>query len=177
MPITVRNCGPVMEPRTPHIWSRTSTQTCRPIRGPTRTCRSAPTSAIWPCCTASSISSPTMAPTVPNYGPVTAPTAALPWSTTPIPAQPHRSIRPGHPPGTLLPKDSWAGKTPSSNGLGAIPNSSNPNNLANVNGRLYFTAADADHGTELWTSDGTTGGTILAAEINPGPAPGFLPWS
>src|SRR5947209_20204980 len=46
--------------------------------------------------------------------------------------------------------------------------SSNPNNLTNVNGELYFSANDGTHGTELWKSDGTTAGTTLVADINPG---------
>jgi ELWxxDGT repeat protein len=48
--------------------------------------------------------------------------------------------------------------------------SSTPANLINVNGTLYFTAADGVNGTELWKSDGTTDGTIMVADINPGAA-------
>jgi ELWxxDGT repeat protein len=35
--------------------------------------------------------------------------------------------------------------------------------------RLYFTGNDADHGEELWRSDGTAAGTSLVADIDPGP--------
>src|SRR5205085_187558 len=42
---------------------------------------------------------------------------------------------------------------------------SNPSNLTNVNGTLYFTANDGPHGYELWKSDGTTAGTVLVKDI------------
>ncbi len=49
---------------------------------------------------------------------------------------------------------------------------SDPDNLTEVGGILYFSASDgttaADHGTELWRSDGTGGGTWMVADINPG---------
>ncbi|MHB1559579.1 MAG: ELWxxDGT repeat protein [Isosphaeraceae bacterium] len=44
-----------------------------------------------------------------------------------------------------------------------------PQGLA-VGGVLYFAANDGVHGQELWRTDGTPGGTSLAADINPGPA-------
>lgn len=34
----------------------------------------------------------------------------------------------------------------------------------------YFTANDGIHGVELWKTDGTTGGTVLVKDINPGAA-------
>jgi ELWxxDGT repeat protein len=46
--------------------------------------------------------------------------------------------------------------------------SSNPSNLINVNGLLYFTANDGTHGQELWKSDGTAAGTVMIKDINPG---------
>jgi ELWxxDGT repeat protein len=49
-----------------------------------------------------------------------------------------------------------------------VTEGSYPSNLTNVNGRLYFTANDGTDGTELWTSDGTTTGTTLVQDINPG---------
>jgi ELWxxDGT repeat protein len=49
---------------------------------------------------------------------------------------------------------------------------SNPQNLTNVNGTLFFAASDfssaAPSGTELWKSDGTQAGTVLARDINAG---------
>ena len=41
-------------------------------------------------------------------------------------------------------------------------------NLTVSNDRLYFTANDGVNGEELWVSDGTTGGTTLVKDINPG---------
>lgn len=35
---------------------------------------------------------------------------------------------------------------------------------------ILFASADGDEGSELWTSDGTEGGTVLVADINPGAA-------
>ena len=51
--------------------------------------------------------------------------------------------------------------------------------LAAFNGRLYFSAGDASSGfgRELWVSDGTTAGTMMLNDINPGAAdssPQFL---
>jgi ELWxxDGT repeat protein len=37
-----------------------------------------------------------------------------------------------------------------------------------LNGQLYFHAADVEHGRELWTSDGTDAGTVLVKDIRPG---------
>ncbi len=42
---------------------------------------------------------------------------------------------------------------------------SNPLNLINNNGTLYFTANDLLKGQELWKSDGTSAGTKLAADL------------
>ena len=46
--------------------------------------------------------------------------------------------------------------------------SSNPQDIATSNDRLYFTAFDPENGRELWVSDGTTEGTQLLKDINPG---------
>lgn len=47
--------------------------------------------------------------------------------------------------------------------------------LATLDGKLFFhaepTPGDPVNGIELWTSDGTTAGTQLLMDINPGPAP------
>src|SRR5262245_49221616 len=57
---------------------------------------------------------------------------------------------------------------------GPQPNNSDPNQLVNVNGALYFAANDGNaadkHGVELWKSDGTEAGTRLAADVDNGPA-------
>lgn len=39
---------------------------------------------------------------------------------------------------------------------------------AAVHGKLYFSASDAEHGEELWQSDGTTDGTAFLADVLPG---------
>jgi ELWxxDGT repeat protein len=52
---------------------------------------------------------------------------------------------------------------------------SNPLELTDVNGTLYFTADDGSTpgGTELWKSDGTTAGTVRVQHFQPG-APDFV---
>src|SRR5262249_33897140 len=52
--------------------------------------------------------------------------------------------------------------------------SSDPSNLVNVNGALYFTANDGAHGTQLWKSDGSAAGTVMLTDLNEG---GFNPGS
>jgi ELWxxDGT repeat protein len=47
-----------------------------------------------------------------------------------------------------------------------ITMSANP--MANVNGTLFFAANDGVSGTELWSSDGTPGGTTRVGDIAPG---------
>ncbi|GAB3705599.1 hypothetical protein GCM10027592_38240 [Spirosoma flavus] len=46
--------------------------------------------------------------------------------------------------------------------------SSLPEQLTNINGKLYFVADDGVHGKELWKSDGTEQGTMLVRDIFPG---------
>jgi ELWxxDGT repeat protein/VCBS repeat-containing protein len=52
-----------------------------------------------------------------------------------------------------------------------------PTFLTNFNNTLYFAASDgttgAGRGNELWMSDGTAGGTVRVADINPGTADSF----
>ncbi|MFP2895008.1 ELWxxDGT repeat protein [Corallococcus sp. 4LFB] len=48
--------------------------------------------------------------------------------------------------------------------------SAGPVELTDVNGTLFFAATDAAHGSELWKSDGTPGGTRIVEDIRPGPA-------
>lgn len=44
-------------------------------------------------------------------------------------------------------------------------------------GRIYYAAADAAHGTELWTSDGTAAGTVRLTDIRPGADGGTDPYA
>jgi ELWxxDGT repeat protein len=69
-------------------------------------------------------------------------------------------------PGTGLIKDIVPG---SGSGL---PNDNvflfDENQFTDVDGTLFFSAVDEEHGRELWISDGTVGGTELIKDINPG---------
>jgi ELWxxDGT repeat protein len=47
--------------------------------------------------------------------------------------------------------------------------SAHPSQLTPVADRIFFTAFDDEHGFELWVTDGTPGGTMLFADIRPGP--------
>lgn len=64
--------------------------------------------------------------------------------------------------GTKLLKDIATG---SKNGR---PNDSSPQDLTVIGSTLYFTADDHTNGRELWSTDGTTAGTKLVKDINPG---------
>ncbi len=51
----------------------------------------------------------------------------------------------------------------------AVGNGSYPSNLTRMSdGRIFFTAADPEHGRELWVTDGTQAGTYLVKDIMPG---------
>lgn len=52
-------------------------------------------------------------------------------------------------------------------------NASNPHNLINVNGMLYFSADNGTNGSELWKSDGTAVGTVMVKDIASGTASSF----
>ena len=54
------------------------------------------------------------------------------------------------------------------------PNSSYPEIFTLYNGSLYFIASDAEHGRELWVTDGTEQGTQLIKDINPGSADSYI---
>ena len=51
--------------------------------------------------------------------------------------------------------------------------SGNPFRFAVLNGELQFTATDGASGFELWKTDGTTAGTVLVKDINPGAGNGM----
>jgi ELWxxDGT repeat protein len=51
---------------------------------------------------------------------------------------------------------------------GVNSSGSSPSNFTNVGGTIFFTATDPERGTELWKTDGTTGGTVVVKDINQG---------
>ena len=51
---------------------------------------------------------------------------------------------------------------------GVVPDSSLPGFLIEFNNKLYFSATNDENGRELWVSDGTSEGTQLLKDINPG---------
>jgi ELWxxDGT repeat protein len=77
--------------------------------------------------------------------------------------------------GTVLVKDIFPGSSYDYRSGRYLPNSSNPRYLTAVDGRLYFSAIDGTHGDELWTSDGTSKGTVLVKDIFPGGSGYFNP--
>jgi len=62
--------------------------------------------------------------------------------------------------GTTLLKEIYPGTSGSQ--------ASYPYYMTLLNGEIYFTATDSVHGRELWSTDGTTDGTKLVADIVPG---------
>jgi ELWxxDGT repeat protein len=68
--------------------------------------------------------------------------------------------------GTQLVKDINPGSV--DNNYGVSPNSSNPSDFTLFNNKLFFVADDGVNGRELWVTDGTTVGTQLVKDINPG---------
>ncbi len=71
--------------------------------------------------------------------------------------------------GTAMVRDIYPGTFPP-DFMGGEGNSSDPQNLTNINGTLYFTANDGVHGRELWKSDGTAAGTSMVIDLTPGSA-------
>lgn len=48
--------------------------------------------------------------------------------------------------------------------------SSTPDKFFSFNGSIYFLASEKSTGREIWKTDGTTAGTVLVSDINPGAA-------
>jgi len=71
--------------------------------------------------------------------------------------------------GTVLIRDIFPGTF--TNGDGTYPNASDPQDLVNLNGTLFFTADDGASGREFWKSDGTEAGTVLVKDLFPGTYP------
>lgn len=76
--------------------------------------------------------------------------------------------------GTSMIKDIWPGPGSASLWGSALGTDGHEfvNHFNEFNGKLYFSADDSIHGSELWTSDGTTAGTMLVADIWPGTGSG-----
>ncbi len=51
---------------------------------------------------------------------------------------------------------------------------SDPDNFVQVGSTMFFTADNGTAGTELWKTDGTTGGTTLVKDISPGSSSSYI---
>ncbi len=74
----------------------------------------------------------------------------------------------GHWSNTKLVKDIFPGTTVVPYLPDPVPNSSAPSNLMAVGNQVYFYAEDANHGRELWRSNGTSAGTVMVEDVRPG---------
>ena len=68
--------------------------------------------------------------------------------------------------GTVQVKDIYEGTY--TNDYGTYANSSDPTELIEYNGELFFVANDGENGAELWKTDGTEDGTVMVADIADG---------
>jgi ELWxxDGT repeat protein/VCBS repeat-containing protein len=73
--------------------------------------------------------------------------------------------------GTVMVKDIFTG-TYTYDGE-TYPNNATPANLTVSAGKLYFTANDGTNGRELWTTDGTSAGTVMVTNLRTGNADAF----
>ncbi|MCA9012426.1 MAG: hypothetical protein KDB01_21895 [Planctomycetaceae bacterium] len=69
--------------------------------------------------------------------------------------------------GTAVVKDIFPGGSYNEQ-YGFTLNSSQPSDITNVNGTLFFAATDGNGGRELWKSDGTVSGTVMVKDIYAG---------
>jgi ELWxxDGT repeat protein len=79
--------------------------------------------------------------------------------------------------GTTLVRDLNSGTHYDATKKATVANVGNPVLLTNVNGNLFFSAYDAAHGRELWTSNGASAGTVMVRDTRlnvPGSSPGNL---
>lgn len=67
----------------------------------------------------------------------------------------------------LMKYDLSSNTTSTVKNIAASTADSDPDWFISYNNKLYFTAADDTHGVEIWSTDGTSNGTVMAADINP----------
>ncbi len=77
--------------------------------------------------------------------------------------------------GTYMIKDIYPGPLPEYETPGTFHQNIDfeQGRLVYSNGYIYFLADDGIHGGELWRTDGTSAGTMLVRDINPGPEGSF----
>jgi ELWxxDGT repeat protein len=92
------------------------------------------------------------------------------WTLTAIPVDPSVGADPGQLTITLVDNDS-GGTTPATAGLAQLKEFNPlPENVTSINfkNKVFFANEEAAHGKELWVSDGTSMGTTMLKDIEPG---------
>jgi ELWxxDGT repeat protein len=79
-----------------------------------------------------------------------------------------KDIFPGTSTGKYCYKDPWFPRGQRICEEYVVDNSSDPGDLTDFNGTLFFAATDGANGRELWRSDGTAEGTLLVKDIKKG---------